>query len=476
MTLGQKGTDMQIQLDAGSVKDYERFLDKKAQLGSASGFDPIWMPDFLYDFQRHLVEWSLRKGRAALFADCGLGKTPMQLVWAENVVRKTGKPVLALTPLSVGRQTLSESEKFGVHAVRSRDGKHNGKAQVVIANYEILGKFNPYDFAGVVCDESSILKNFDGVTRDGIVEFLRVVQYRLLCTATAAPNDYVELGNSAEALGEMGFQDMATRFFRKETSKDYLGWGRTNYKMRPHAEKDFWRWVCSWSRAVRKPSDLGFSDNAFILPEMRVNEHIVNARRSAEGMLFDLPAKTLEEQREERRRTLPERCELAATLVSSTKKPAVAWCHLNDEADMIESLVKDSKQVSGANSDDEKEELFEAFASGQLRVLVTKPILAGFGLNWQHCAHQTFFPSHSFEQYYQSVRRCWRFGQKNPVTVDIIASEGSAGVRANLQRKVEAADKMFENIVNLMNDALGISRTNPFTKKENVPSWLSTIK
>lgn len=456
--------------------DYAAFLDTKAQLGTATGFDPIWMPDFLFGFQSHLVEWAIRKGRAALFADCGLGKTPMQLVWAENVVRKTGKPVLTLTPLSVGAQTMREAHKFGVDAVRSRDGALVGGSRVVITNYEQIGKFDPSNFGGVVCDESSILKNFDGVTRDAVVEFLRTVKYRLLCTATAAPNDYVELGNSAEALGEMGFQDMASRFFRKETSKDYLGWGRTNYRMRPHAERDFWRWVCSWSRAVRKPSDIGFPDERFTLPPKTINEHIVKAARAADGMLFDLPAFTLEDQREERRRTIPERCELAASLIRDTGKPAVAWCHLNDEGDMIERLVSDSKQISGDNSDEEKEELLEAFASGQLRVLVTKPTLAGFGLNWQHCAHQTFFPSHSFEQYYQSVRRCWRFGQKSPVAVDIIASEGSKGVRDNLQRKVEAADHMFENLVNLMNDSLGIKRSTPFAKKESVPPWLSTIK
>jgi hypothetical protein len=458
------------------MSDYGAFLHKKTQLGEASGFDPIWMPDFLFPFQRHLVEWSIRKGRAALFCDCGLGKSPMQLVWADNVVRHTNKPVLLLTPLAVGAQMLKEAEKFGIDATRNQDGHIGSSARVVITNYERLEHFDTNDFAGVVCDESSILKNFDGVTRDAIVEFMRTRPFRLLCTATAAPNDYVELGNSAEALGEMGFQDMASKFFRKETSKDYLGWGRTNYKLRGHAAKDFWRWVCSWSRAVRKPSDLGFDDAKFILPPMTTNEHVVKALVAADGMLFDLPANTLEEQREERRRTLPERCERVAELVGSSGEPALAWCHLNDEGDMIEELVPDAVQVSGSDSDERKEEVFDAFVNGQVRVLVTKPSIAGMGLNFQHCAHQTFFPSHSFEQYYQSVRRCWRFGQTRPVTVDIVTSEGNAGVRANLQRKSEAADAMFEHLVDLMNDSLGIKRSNPFTKQTETPSWLAKIK
>jgi hypothetical protein len=285
----------------------------------------------------------------------------------------------------------------------------------------------------------------------------------------------VELGNSAEALGEMGFQDMVSKFFSKETGKDHLGWGRTTYKIRGHAETDFWRWVCSWSRAVRKPSDLGFDDGNFVLPPLTSREHVVSAVRPADGFLFDLPAHTLEEQREERRRTLPERCEMVASLVSH-KDPAVAWVHLNEEGDRVSDMVKDSEQLSGSDSDERKEELLGAFASGQLRVLVTKPVLAGFGLNWQHCAHQTFFPSHSFEQYYQAVRRCWRFGQKKTVTVDIVTSQGAAGVLANMQRKADAAEAMFARLVQHMNDTLGLSRSRTFEKKVEVPKWLASTK
>ena len=451
--------------------DYATFLASKAQLGTDGGFSPVWMPDFLFPFQRHLCEWAIRKGRAALFCSCGLGKTPMQLVWAENVHRHTNKPVLVLTPLAVSSQTIREGEKFGIQAKQSRDGKHDGG--IVVTNYERLHYFDPSQFGGMVCDESSILKNFDGTTRDSVVEFMRRIEYRLLCTATAAPNDYVELGNSSEALGEMGFQDMVSRFFKQEVKKDYLGWGRTKYRLRGHAVRDFWRWVCSWSRAVRMPSDLGFKDGGFVLPPLLTKEHLVKPRNAAPGMLFDLPARDLPSQREEARRTLPERCEMIAGLVADTKQPAVVWCHLNDEGDMIEKLVKDSEQVSGSDSDEKKEELFAAFSTGQLRVLITKSVIAGFGMNWQHCNHQTFFPSHSFEQYYQSVRRCWRFGQKRPVTVDIVTTEGGAGVLANLQRKADAAETMFSQLVELMNDSLGIKRTNPFNTKTEVPQWLA---
>lgn len=452
---------------------YVSFIATKLHVRSDGGFAPKWMPGVLFPFQSALVEWATRKGRAAIFADCGLGKTPIQLVWAENVVRHTSRPVLILTPLAVGSQTVKEGVKFGVECQQSRDGKYSAK--VVITNYQKLHLFDPNDFAGVVCDESSILKDDQGTTRAAVTEFMRKVPYRLLCTATAAPNDYAELGTSSEALGEMGYQDMASKFFRKETSKYRLGWGRTKLIMRTHAERDFWRWVCSWSRSIRKPSDMGFDDGPFVLPPLATNEHVIEAKTKQPGRLFDVTAVTLQEQREERRRTINERCEKSASLLQG-KEPGVAWCHLNDEGDLLTELIDGAEQVSGADSDERKEELLTAFAAGQVRVLVTKPELAGFGLNWQHCNRQTFFPSHSFERYYQAVRRCWRFGQKRPVTVDIVTSEGEAGVLGNLNSKATAAERMFENLVSLMNDSLKIQIGTDFKKHEVVPSWLLRTK
>jgi hypothetical protein len=451
---------------------YSTFLEGKTQLQGDFGFEPLVIPEFLFPFQKSLVEWAIRRGRAAIFADCGMGKTPMQLVWAQNVVQKTGKPVLILTPLAVGAQTVREAHKFGIDAAQSRDGKI--AAPITVTNYQQLHKFDWQQFGGVVCDESSILKNFDGKIKAEVTDFMRKLPYRLLCTATAAPNDYIELGNSAEALGELGFMDMLSRFFKKaETTLSRSEEFRSNiYRFRGHSERDFWRWVCSWARAVRKPSDVGFSDEGYKLPPLETFEHVIQAARPREDLLFDLPAISLQEQREERRRTLNERCEKVASLISATKEPAVAWCHLNDEGHLLEKLVPDAVEVEGSDSDDFKEETFEAFANGQIRVLISKPVIAGFGLNWQHCRHQTFFPSHSFEQYYQSIRRCWRFGQQKSVKIDMVSSEGERGILANLSRKAEASSRMFEQLCELINNELRIIKQNKHTQKQTNPVWL----
>jgi len=454
------------------MNEYSQFLDARSQ-SDAIGFEPTWMPGFLYDFQQSLVEWALRQGRAGIFADCGLGKTPMQLVWAENVLRKTNKPVLVLTPLAVAAQTLREAAKFSIDAKRSSDGTaHSG---ITIANYERLHLFEPSDFSGVVCDESSILKSFKGTRRKDITVFMRKIQYRLLCTATSAPNDYTELGTSSEALGFMGHVDMLNRFFKNDANNSSVGrsYGEVvKWLLKGHAEEPFWRWVCSWARAVRKPSDLGFDDQSLTLPALIEVDHEVEAHTLPDGMLFAVPALGLPEQRQERRRTIAERCEKVASLVADTGKPALVWCHLNDEADMIERLVPDAVQVAGRHTDEIKEERLSGFASGDIRVLVTKPKIGAWGLNYQHCSHVTFFPSHSYEQYYQGVRRCWRFGQKNPVTVDIVLTEGDKAVMANLKRKAVAADEMFERLVAMMNRKLHMKSRHNFVADTEVPAWL----
>ncbi|MCC7015025.1 MAG: helicase [Planctomycetes bacterium] len=457
--------------------DYESFVRSKLHESNMHGFDPVFVPDCLMPFQADLVRWATRKGRCAIFADCGLGKSLMQLVWAENVARKTGGRILILSPLAVGAQTVREAEKFGIEAARSRDGSL--PAQLIVTNYERLHLFNPTDFVGCVCDESSILKNYDGATKAAITEFMRKMSYRLLCTATAAPNDYIELGTSSEALGELGFMDMLGRFFKNDTNptsdtrRKYAQTGGEvpKWRFKWHAEMPFWQWVCSWARAVRKPSDLGFNNGPFQLPTLIEREHIVAPCRPRDGMLFDLPSKGLWEQREERRRTIDERCGMASDL-AKLHDSSILWCYLNDEGDLLEKLVPDAVQVCGSQSDDEKEEKLMAFLSGEAKRLITKPMCAGFGLNLQHCAHMTFFPSHSYEQYYQSVRRCWRFGQKRPVTVDVVASKGESAVMANLQRKATAADQMFERLVTSMNNALQISTSRTFNTKTEAPSWL----
>lgn len=450
---------------------YSAFLMAKAQHGGDAGFKPQFLPDFLFDFQKSLVEWSVRKGTAAIFADCGMGKTPMQLVWAENVVRHTGKRVLIATPLAVSHQTLTEGAKFGIECRRSMTGElHDG---ITITNYERLHYFNPADFIGMVADESSILKSFDGAIKSAVTEFMRKLPYRLLCTATAAPNDYIELGTSSEALGELGYMDMLNRFFKNDqnTSNPNRLWDGAGWRFKGHAEQAFWRWVSSWARALRRPSDLGYSDDGFLLPPLQEVEHVVEARTVAPGMLFSLPAVGLKEQRDERRRTIEERCEEVARL-TDTKQPALVWCHLNEEGDILQRLVRDCVQVAGADPDEKKEEAFLAFARGEIRALVTKPKIGAWGLNFQHCSHVTFFPSHSFEQYYQGVRRCWRYGQKRPVRVDVVTTEGERGVLANLRRKADAADKMFSSLVAEMNSALRIERSSRATIMEALPAWL----
>jgi len=475
------------------VSEYAAFLERKAQLGTFSGFEPLWLPPFLFDFQSALVDWALRKGKAAIFADCGLGKTPMQLVWAENVVRKTNGRVLSLTPLAVGPQTLGEGEKFGIECVRSRDGQLPASG-IVITNYEQLHRFTPGDFIGVVCDESSILKHFTGATQMAVTRFMAKIPYRLLCTATAAPNDHTELGTSSEALGELGYSDMLTRFFRQTDNKPHrmqeikewrAGRGGDHYaklsyrvhqsigqwRLKGHAITPFWRWVCSWARAVRHPADLGFHDGRFVLPDLIEREHLIMPARPAAGMLFTVPAFGLKEEREERHRTLDERCEFVARLVFHDK-PAVVWCHFNEEGDRLVQVIPGARQVRGADSDEAKEETYRAFTTGQLRVLVIKPKIGAWGLNWQHCAHVVTFASHSFEQFYQSVRRCWRFGQTQPVTVDIIATEGERAVRENMRRKTEAADHMFTELVAQMQHALHLSRPTDQEDKVMVPTWV----
>jgi hypothetical protein len=453
--------------------DYSEFIDRKTQVGAEHGFDPVWMPDMLFPFQTALTEWAIRKGRAAIFADCGLGKTFMQLVWGENVARKTDGRVLILTPLAVAFQTVKEGEKIGVEVMHRREGLRPGD-RIVVTNYERLHYFDPADFQGVVCDESSILKSFDGETRKAVTDFMRKRPYRLLCTATAAPNDYIELGTSSEALGELGAQDMMNRFFRREKSfvKLHTGGGGQGWEMRPHAEHDFWRWVCSWARAVRKPSDMGFGDDGFNLPKLSVRSHVVTAAKPRDGYLFDIPAIGLDEQRKDLRNTIGERCEMAAQLVNSHKRPAVAWCNLNEEGNRLTKLIDGAVQVSGSDAEEHKEATFAGFINGDIRVLVTKPRIGGFGLNMQHCAHETFFPSHSYEQYYQAVRRCWRFGQKNEVTVDMITTDGQENVLKNLERKAEQASVMFDMLVALMGREMRIERKNEYTNKMEVPSWL----
>jgi superfamily II DNA or RNA helicase len=474
-----------------TTDNYKDFIYQKSNLDGDYGFDPIFMPDEAFDFQKHLIEWACRKGRAAVFADCGLGKTMMQLAWSENVARKTGKPVLLLTPLAVGAQTVKEAQRFGMDAARSMDGKIT--TPIVITNYEKLHMFDPSDFSGVCADESSIIKHVKGATQKNLTRFMSKLPYRSLWTATAAPNDYTELGTSSEALGGLNHSEMLKMFFKQmdqKTTDQYekkiaklekaanhfgklsfrVSQAVNGWRLKGHAHDHFWRWVCSWARACRKPSDLGFSDLGYDLPQLITRDHIVKPDTPPDGLLFTMAAFGLKEERDERRRTLKERCGLVAELVNHDR-PAVVWCHTNDEGDYLEKIIDGSVQVAGRHDDDYKERAYEGFADGSHRVLIVKPKIGAWGLNWQHCNHVVTFASHSYEQYYQAVRRCWRFGQKNPVAVDIISSEGEVRVNENMARKSHQADKMFTELVTHMHNSIEQKRELK-TITPKLPSWL----
>lgn len=470
---------------------YSEFLRRKSQIDNNSGFDPLWMPDFLFDFQRHLVDWAVRKGRGAIFADCGLGKTAIMLAWAENVVRHTNRPVLILAPLAVSHQIAKEGERFGIEVNRSIDGKP--AKNITVTNYDRLAKFSPDDYSGVVCDEASIIKHWSGATQKAVTRFLSKMHFRLLCTATPAPNDFIEMGTASEALGELTHSDMLATFFRqlsddekkkRATATDIIHSKRLSWRvlqsfgqwvLRAHAFEPFWRWVSSWARACRKPSDVGpFSDDRFVLPKLERHDHVVTPRTPPPGFLWNVPAFGLNQERAERRRTLDERTELVVDLTKDSDC-AVVWCHLNPEGDRLEKEIPGAVQVKGSQSIDEKEEFILAFLEGQARVLVTKAKIAGLGLNLQHCAHVVTFVDHSYEKFYQCVRRCWRFGQKRPVRLDVIATEGEVNVKRNMDRKESLASQMFDSIIKFMNDAQSISTTKKTITTE-VPQWLRSIK
>jgi hypothetical protein len=465
-----------IILCEGVCMEYQDFLFEKSQIDGKHGFEPTVIPDKMFDFQKALLQWAVLKGRAAIFADCGLGKSFIELAYAQNIVEQTNGNVLLLTPIAVGAQMAKEADKFGIEAKRSRDGTVKGK--ITITNYEQLHHFEPADFTGIVCDESSILKNYDGKTKAAITIFSRKIKYRLLATATAAPNDFIELGTSSEALGYLGYMDMLGKFFKNDLNNCAINHGgrfteASKWRLKGHSHEAFWKWVTSWARAVRFPSDLGFSDDGYILPALNEIDHeLKDLECVPEGMLFSVPAVGLKEQRDERRSTIKHRCEKAAEIANANNDYSVTWCNLNNEGDLLEKLIKDSVQVSGADSDEAKEEKLIGFSSGQIKKLVIKPKIGAWGLNWQHCHDTIFFPTHSYEQYYQAMRRFWRFGQTKPVNVNLVFTEGDEYVISSLKRKKDQAEEMFIKLVHFMNDSLSIGKRKAATNKTEVPSWL----
>ena len=422
---------------------YDAFLAAKAITDPATGLAVVpALNPALFDFQRDITAWGLRRGRAAVFADCGLGKTPMQLEWARHVPGN----VLILAPLAVSGQTVREGRKFGI-TVRAARKQADVQPGITVTNYEMLEHFDPAYFTGVVLDESSILKSYDGSTRTAIIEAFKNTPFKLACTATPAPNDYMELGNHAEFLGVMSRVEMLSMFFVHD------GGETQQWRLKGHAESEFWKWLASWAVCIRKPSDLGYDDRDFVLPELIMHQVTVKVDAPTDGFLFPVEASTLQERLRARRDTIAERVEHCAAVANATGEPFLVWCNLNDESAQIKAAIKGAVEVKGSDTNAHKEKAMMGFTAGDVRCLVTKPSIAGFGMNWQHCNNMAFVGlSDSYEQFYQAVRRCWRFGQKKPVNVYVITAETEGAVVANIKRKEADAMKMAENMVEHMKD------------------------
>lgn len=455
------------------TNDFLQFLESKRHSQNSFGIEPLWIPDKAFDFQKHVAWVTIQQGRWADFLDTGLGKTLIELVVAHNYVLSTNKPVLIITPLSVAFQFLKEAEKFGVDDVEySRDGKYTKK--IIICNYERLRHFNPDDFSCVILDESSILKNAKGAIKNEVTTFLKKVKYRFLFTATPAPNDFIELGTSSEALGFLGYTDMLTKFFKNNEgtiSPQNIG---TKWRLKGHAERGFFEWVSTWALIMRMPSDLGFDDSRHILPRLIENDHWVSNDKplviNGQYQMFNIIAKTSKEILAERRATVEKRCEKAVEL-ASYHETSVYWANLDDEANIVVKLDKDATQIKGPMSIEQKEEILLAFLEGQIKHLVTKPTITSFGLNWQHCHHTTVFPSFSFEQEYQLIRRFLRFGQKNEVIVDRIFSDGQRRVHEALTAKAKKSDELYNRLKENVNKNFKLQITG-FDTPVQLPSFL----
>jgi ERCC4-related helicase len=434
--------------------DYLEFLESKKHSIGDFGFKANYIPEIAFDFQKAIIEKAVNKGRMAIFADTGLGKTLMQVSIAQNIVNHTGGKVLILTPLAVAFQFILEAEKLGIDDIEySKDGSHS--KSIVICNYERLHYFNKEDFEGVILDESSILKNFDGKIKNQVTSFVKKIPFRFLSTATPSPNDFIELGTSSEALGYMGYMDMLTKFFKNNMgsiAKQTRNIGE-KYYLKPHAEKSFFAWVNQWSIMVKMPSDLGFDNTRYQLPQLITNKHVVknNSTVDVDGQvkMFTFVAKSFREIRHEQKQTLEDRCKKAVELAKD--KTSVYWVNLNEESSLIASLDPEAVEITGSMSIEKKESILMDFAQGKIKRLITKAKMTGMGLNWQHCNHSVFFPTYSYEQYYQAIRRFWRFGQKNNVTIDLVISDGQTRVLEALQQKTEKAIQLYENLTQSVN-------------------------
>ena len=459
------------------MNDYQQFLSRKRIMDPMTGImTGLDIPSFLKQHQQDIVKWALRRGRAAIFAGTGLGKTLMELTWAANVAEYTGKPVLMFAPLAVSVQHIMEAKKFGytAHTVANQDDVRNG---INVTNYQKMDHFDLSKFGGIVLDESSILKSTDGKYRTALIEQCASVPFRLAATATPAPNDFMELGNHAEFLSVMSYTDMLATFFTHD------GGDTQKWRLKGHAEIEFWKWMASWAVMLRSPSDIGYPNEGYDLPPLNYKSHVVQVEYAPSmetGLLFPMEARTLSERIGARRDSVDERVALAAS-ITPKDGPFVWWCNLNSEADALVKSIPGAVNLSGADNDAAKERKMIDFTDGRIRVLVTKPSIAGFGMNWQHCQNTGFVGlNDSFEQIYQSIRRFWRFGQTKPVNVHFITSETEGAVVANQRRKEQDAERMAASMVMHMADLTselvrGSARVRPDynpTIPMTIPTWV----
>lgn len=428
------------------LDEYRSFIKNKRYSDIASGFDAEVSGIGLFDFQEAIVKWALKRGRAAIFADTGLGKTAMQVTWAHEVCKHTGGDVLILAPLCVSQQTVDEAAKFGITVkyCRSNEQVESG---ITITNYEMIEHFDLDSFAGVVLDESSILKSHTSKTRQFITQAFRNTPYKLSCTATPSPNDHMELGHQSEFLGVMNQNEMLASFFTHDG-------GETNkWRLKGHGKTRFWEWMATWSICIKSPSDIGFDGSRYILPPLVMNEHVVESGELIEGQLFAVVAQSLSERRQAKRGSLGKRINLAADIANNTEGQVIIWCHLNDESDALAGAIDGAVEVTGSMTIAEKERRVMDFTQGRARVLVSKPSICGFGMNWQHCNTMVFAGMNdSFESFYQSVRRCYRFGQKKSVEVHIITADTEGAVKENIARKQRQAEDMADQMVGYMQE------------------------
>lgn len=449
---------------------YEEFIQSKITTFQNCGFDIDTenLNPMLFDFQKDIVRWALKKGRAAIFADCGLGKTPMQLEWANQICKHEGGKILILAPLAVAVQTQREGEKFHIPVTICKS-QNDVKDGINITNYEKLDKFVASEFTGIVLDESSILKSFTGKVRNQIIDSFRQTPYRLACTATPAPNDYMELGNHSEFLGVMTREEMLSMYFVHD------GGQTSKWRLKGHAESKYWEWLASWSVFIDNPKNLGYKVDGYELPALNVNQIVVDHKPAFMRKM------TLTQRRNARNSTIDIRCQQAADLVNNSDESWIIWCDLNAESAKLHQLINDNVEVKGSDSNEHKSSSMLDFANDKIHCIVTKPSIAGFGMNWQNCRNMIFVGlSDSYEAYYQAIRRCWRFGQDREVNVYIIISSKEGAVKVNIERKQRAAEKMTAEMIKLTKDITSkeLKQTTRITTEYNptvvmkLPNWL----